>query len=149
MMPYCTIWYQAERRRMDGFQARCLRRIMRIPNAYYSRISNKTVLERACLRPISERVLEQQMLTMGRIARGDLGAQVRNALLQQDSIQLTPLSGTRRVGRPRLTWRETVHKHCVQAAGRRLTPVTQAASIYPGAALNICTSEIATLQKAQ
>ena len=29
-----------ERRRLDGFQARCIRRILKVPPSYYSRISN-------------------------------------------------------------------------------------------------------------
>ena len=33
-----------ERRRLDGFQARCFRRILKVPAAYYSRISNARVL---------------------------------------------------------------------------------------------------------
>jgi hypothetical protein len=37
----------AERRRLDGFHARCLRQILKIPPAYFSRISNQKVLASA------------------------------------------------------------------------------------------------------
>jgi hypothetical protein len=41
-----TAWTNAsERRRLDGFQARCLRNILGIKPAYFSCISNKPVLE--------------------------------------------------------------------------------------------------------
>ena len=34
---------KSEYRRLDGFQARCLRQILKIQPAYYSRVSNATV----------------------------------------------------------------------------------------------------------
>ena len=46
---YClhTAWLnQAELRRLNAFQSKCFRKILRIPHSYVSRISNKTVLKR-------------------------------------------------------------------------------------------------------
>ena len=37
----------AQVKRLNGFQARCLRRVLRIPASFVSRISNKSVLEQA------------------------------------------------------------------------------------------------------
>ena len=37
----------ADRRRLDGFQARCLRQLLRIKPPYYSRVSNLEVLRRS------------------------------------------------------------------------------------------------------
>ena len=40
-----TTWLNAAmRRRMDGFHARCLRKILKIPAAYVSRVSDDSVL---------------------------------------------------------------------------------------------------------
>jgi len=52
---------QAERRRLDGFYARSLRKILRLPPAYYRRVSNDIVLARA-REPLSARLLQQQMM---------------------------------------------------------------------------------------
>ena len=43
-----TMWFDArQQRQLDGFQARCLRDILKIPHPYLSRVSNKAVLEGA------------------------------------------------------------------------------------------------------
>ena len=59
---------QAERRRIDGFQARCLRSIFRIPSAYISRVSNSAVLSMAGERPLSELIVKRQMIFFGQLA---------------------------------------------------------------------------------
>ena len=45
----------AEFRRIDGFQTRCLRKILRISHAYYNRISNETVRQIASETRLSKR----------------------------------------------------------------------------------------------
>ena len=110
---------QAERRRLDGFQARCLRTILRIPAAYYSRISNQVVLSRAGQHPLSKRLLKEQMMFIGRLARRPHNDPVRNAVFEPYSFVLRPLDGPRKVGRPRLAWGTTVYTECVQLAGTR------------------------------
>ena len=37
----------AGKRKLDGFHARCLRKVLGVPHAYYSRVSNAEVLRRA------------------------------------------------------------------------------------------------------
>ena len=50
-------WFvTSQRRRLDGFNARCLRRLLHIGAAFVFRISNKEVLKRADFRPLSERL---------------------------------------------------------------------------------------------
>ena len=58
------------RRRMDGFHARCFRKILGVPHAYYSRVSLE-VLQRAGRQPFSATPLEQQLLIFGGIASAD------------------------------------------------------------------------------
>ena len=53
-----TSWLStAQQRRLDGFQNRCLRRILKIKPAYFSRVSNKTVLQRASQQAYSNQLL--------------------------------------------------------------------------------------------
>lgn len=108
---------KAERRRLDGFQARCLRKILHIAPAYYSRVSNQEVLSKAGCRQVSSQVLQQQMILMGRVARGDLGTDARSMFFASGSCDLQPLPGKRCVGRPRKTWRDDVYEHSMLAAG--------------------------------
>ena len=107
----------AERRRIDGLQARCLRRILRIPHAYYSRVSNRTVLERAGHRPITESLLREQMIYMGQLARRRDDDPARQCVFVPGGVALRALPGPRRRGRPRLCWTKCVHEACLRVAG--------------------------------
>jgi hypothetical protein len=107
---------KAERRRLDGFQARCLRRILKIQHSYYSRISNETVRQRACVRPLTNMLLQQQLLYFGTLAKRPDGDPVRECVLVDGSIAPRPLCEIRRRGRPRLEWAVEVHKHGVKVA---------------------------------
>ena len=65
-----TAWLKtADLARLDAFQARCLRRILRIPHSYYSRISNATVLERASRNKLSCLLLQRQLALFADITR--------------------------------------------------------------------------------
>ena len=108
---------KAALRRLDGFQAQCLRKLLGISHSYWSRIPNTEVLRRAESTKITWRIQQHQMILMGRIARGELGEQVRSYFFSEGTVQLQPLPGIRRVGRPRQTWMATVHDHCLKAAG--------------------------------
>ena len=108
---------KSERRRLDGFQARCLRRVLRIPPSFYSRVSNRTVLESCGQKALSARLLQQQMIYMGALARRGPEDPVRASLFEPGSINLRQPSGPRRVGRPRLNWGKTVFEAALQTAG--------------------------------
>ena len=107
---------KSERCRLDGFHARCLRRILRIQHAYHSRVSNKTVLERAGATPLSTRILQQQLLYLGEIARRDHDDPVRCCVFLPGSLDDIPV-GPRKQGRPRHTWVGTVCSTARQIAG--------------------------------
>lgn len=65
-----TAWLnKAERQCLDAFQARCLRRILKIPPSYVSRVSNETVLSIAGGCPLSHTLLQSQLLFYGHVAR--------------------------------------------------------------------------------
>ena len=106
-----TVWLvTAQRRRLDGFYARCLRRILRIPAAYVSRVSNTKVLLQAGVKPFSEQLLFRQLALLGKVARSPTENPLRKDTFVPGSV--TPQIGRtmRRVGRPRQNWTEMLMK---------------------------------------
>jgi hypothetical protein len=98
----------SERRRLDGFQARCLRRICKIPPAFISRVSNATVLCIADQLALSTTLSRQQLSYFEQLIRRPNDDPVRCAIFKPSSTEPKDLQGTRRVGRPRTTWANTV-----------------------------------------
>ena len=93
----------AERRRLDGFQARCLRKILRIAPAYISRTPNTVVLEAARCKPCSDILRARQQAFLEKLrARPD--ADVCRRMVFHNDGTVRRFSGTRKVGRPRTTW---------------------------------------------
>ena len=61
-----AIWLKsAERRHLDAFHVRCLRKIMKIPHAYLSHVTNQEVLRQARTHSISVTILERQIAIHG------------------------------------------------------------------------------------
>ena len=107
----------AERRRLDGFQNRCLRPIWGIAPAYFSRVSNADVLLKSGAKPLSKALIKQQLLLFGKVAREPEESPLRKSVFQGNTLD--PVLGryVRRKGRPRLEWTSEVFKLAVQAAG--------------------------------
>ena len=101
---------KAQRRRLYGFYARCLRKVLGIPPSFVSRISNKTVFERAGASPLTEQILHQQLVLLGKAARSPANALIRSSIFMADSLIPRVGSCVRRVGRPRLDWTTEVMK---------------------------------------
>ena len=115
-----TVWLSATaRRRLDGFHARCLRQILRIPPAFLSRVSNDIVFRTARAQKLSDILLQQQLSCFGRIARMPDDAPIRQVLFEPGTLQLRS-AGARKRGRPRITWAGAVRQHAVNAAGGEL-----------------------------
>jgi len=93
----------AEVRRLNGFHCRCLRAALQIKPAYYSRVSNASVLRQASCRPLGNQLLEQQLLLYGRIARGRATDPLRSVTFHHD-LEPATAQYIRRVGRPRNEW---------------------------------------------
>ena len=108
---------QAERKKLDGFHARCLRQILRIQPSFYSRISNDVIFQRAHSMRVSERILLQQMVYFGHLARRTDDDPVRALVFAEGLFEPLPPAACRRQGRPRSSWVNTVYAHCVKAAG--------------------------------
>ena len=112
-----TAWLNnVERRRLDGFHARCLRQILHIPSAYLSRISNKMVFQQAGAQPLSTLVLERQLLYLHKLANLPPTDAVRASVFEDD-LRIRQPSGHRRVGRPRATWSQCGWKVALDVAG--------------------------------
>ena len=106
-----TCWLcKAQRRRIDGFYARCLRRIMHIPAAYYSRVSNLTVFQRAQVPALTQQLERRQFLLLGVVARSEDGSTLRRDTFFDGSVRPKAAYSTRRVGRPRQTWTDQLLK---------------------------------------
>ena len=107
----------AERKRLDAFQAWCLRKIAHIPHSYYSRVSNFTVRALCAQAPLSQQVAQQQMIYMGKLARRSGNDIVRSLIFEPNSLTLRQPNGKRRRGRPRQQWGPTVLAKCAEVAG--------------------------------
>jgi hypothetical protein len=107
----------SERRRIDGFQNRCLRAIWGIKPAYVSRVSNASVLQTVGEKPLSRQLERQQLQLFGRVARQDDEGLMRQATFCPGSLQPATERYVRKQGRPRLEWTSAVYKLALQAAG--------------------------------
>ena len=106
----------AGQRRLDAFQARCLRKIFGIGHSYWSRVSNEAVRCQARSKPLSELLLERQLLLMGSIARRSDTDVSRKCVFEPGTVNLRQL-GRRRRGRPRHTWCKCVYEKALEVAG--------------------------------
>ena len=95
---------KAQMRRLDGFQARCLRTILKIQPAYFSRISNESVRQTAGFERASTKLSERQMVLLGKVIRSPEGEPLRNSSFIPGTIRAATERYVRRVGRPRKEW---------------------------------------------
>ena len=103
----------ADLRRLDGFHCRCLRRIVRIPPAYVSRVSNASVLDQASQPKLSKLLLKQQLVLFGRVARAPESDPLRKITFCNDLRPVTD-QFVRRVGRPRNEWAVMLHREALK-----------------------------------
>ena len=68
-------------------------------------------------RPFSERVIQQQMLYLGKVAQRPSSDPERQCVFEDDTFQLKMATGCRGQGRPRYQWAKSVLECCLQAAG--------------------------------
>ena len=112
-----VIWLrQVARRKLDGFHARCVRKILKISPSYYSRISNADVLEQLRAPTLSAMLLDRQLGYFGTLARRPNSCPVRR-LVFEDDLSLKCFAGTRRRGRPKAEWAAELYKHVRQMCG--------------------------------
>ena len=113
-----TMWLvKSQMRRLNGFQARCLRKVLGIPPAFVSRISNAEVLRRAAAEPLSEQILYRQLIIMGKAARAASGSPLRHDTFVDNTLQPQVGRFIRKVGRPRQEWTTEVLKAGINKFG--------------------------------
>lgn len=100
----------AETRRLNGFQARCLRAALGIAPSYISRTSNAAVLRGTSQKPSSTQLLQQQLLLYGKVARAHNGDVMRALTFQANTLEPAVERYVRRVGRPRNEWTTMLRK---------------------------------------
>ena len=112
-----VIWFgQVARRKLDGFHARCVRKILKIRPSYYSRISNADVLAQIHAPMLSSILLDRQLGYFGTLARRPNSCPVRR-LVFEDDLSMKCFAGTRRRGRPKAEWALELYKHVRQMCG--------------------------------
>ena len=94
----------AQTRQLDGFQARCLRRILRIPVAFISRVPNLHVLQRAGHTRATEQLVMVQLGQLGKVIRAPDDSPMKLVSFVPGTLQPATNRYVRRVGRPRTEW---------------------------------------------
>ena len=98
-----------------------MRRILHVPAAFVSPVSNKTVFSRAGARPLSEQLLKHQFFLLRKAACSADGHPLRKDTFADAS--LVPQIGrfVRRVGRPQQEWTDQL----MQEGRRRMGAMFQ------------------------
>ena len=112
---YClhTMWLnKAELRKIDGFQAKCLRSILHIPPPYISRLSNVTVLQRSHCKRLSA-ILKFRQLYLFQSVAVLPDDDVRGRCVFKSFI-LQNLSAPPGRGRPKQIWASEVYTIAVE-----------------------------------
>ena len=108
---------KAELRRLDGFHAKCLRVILRIPPPQFSRISNLAARERANWKSASQLLLEQQLVLFGKVLRSPSEDTLHQASFVPGSLTPATSRYIRVVGHPRKEWVPELLPHALRIAG--------------------------------
>ena len=90
-----------EKRRLDGFQNRCLRSILR---SILSRTSNAEVWQRSAQVPMSKLLDRKQLLLLGKILRCHPNHPLRQVSFEPGTYTAATSRYLRWVGRPRKEW---------------------------------------------
>ena len=113
----CLCLSAAECTRLNGFQNRCLRQILRIPPAFISRVSNAEVLRRAHYRAATDLLLQRQVLLFGKVLRCPRDHVMHQTALIPGTMQPATDRFIRRVGRPRREWISEIRKQAFEVLG--------------------------------
>ena len=94
----------AQQRKVNGFQNRCLRRIVGIKPAYISRVSNVCVLSKASHTLATKLLNKRRLQLFGRILRCPEGHALKLAAFIPNTDTPATERYVRRVGRPSKEW---------------------------------------------
>ena len=106
----------AERRRLDGFQNRCVRSIIGIKPSFISRISNVSVLQKARHHAATLKLQKKQLQMLGKILRSPSEHPLHQISFGPGLIPVTDRFGRRR-GRPNKEFVAETWKQAIQWLG--------------------------------
>ena len=113
-----SAWLNAsEVRRLNGFQSRCLRKILGIQPAFFSRISNAVVLSQAAQKPYGQLLLRQQLVLFGKVARASSENPLRYLSFVGDSFRPLADCFICKQGRPCNDWTRMVLNEALRLTG--------------------------------
>ena len=112
----CECLRKADKARIDAFHCKCLRRILKVPPSWISRVSNTTVLEMAKSKPLSNTLLKSQLVLFGNIAMRSNEDPMRQSTFKPNSLQPASCLHRKR-GRPRLAWQSVMYAHASSVLG--------------------------------
>ena len=101
---------KADLRRLDGFFCSCLRRVLRIPHSFYSRVSNASVLEQAGCKKLSDTIRSAQIALLDDVLQNPALRVLKQASFHGDTLTSQTAAWVRRRGHPRQNWTEQVMK---------------------------------------
>ena len=94
----------AQRRKLNGFQSRCLRQILGIKSAYESRVSNAAVLQKAGHPLATDLLAKRQLHLFGKVLRSNSCSPLKKVSFIPGTTTAATDRFVRRVGRPRKEW---------------------------------------------
>ena len=110
-------------KKIDAFQMRCLRRILKIPTTFIDRRYSNTVVLQRCTAILftnqgdqrqfelfSQSYLHRKSKLLGHVLRAGPSDPMRQISFQPNSA-VRPLYGKKRVGRPKQNWLHYAKKH--------------------------------------
>ena len=137
-----TSWLtKTQRNKLDGFHAKCIRKIVGIQHSYWSRISNIEVLSYVGAHRLSNLLLEQQLLVFGNIYRRPSHDVLRQAIFEEHSVVLQVHAKNRRRGRPKLAWATEVEKMALQVTSDTLSTSMADAACWKKNAQKFCRAQ--------
>ena len=109
---------KSELRRLDGFEAWCLRKMLGIKPSFISRVSNARVRQIAGTSPISSAIRTSQLRLLGQVLTEPCKSVLKDVAFQGGgSLTPTTAAYVRRVGRPKHNWTDQLMNMMRQAAG--------------------------------
>ena len=114
----CAWLSKSELRRLDGFEAACLRKVLRIRPAFSSRVSNAAVREIAQREPFSALVRSAQLKLLEQVLHDPCKQVLKEVAFHRGNPALPETSAfIRKVGRPRHNWTDQLMSIMRQSAG--------------------------------